>query len=122
MFYAIKNITGADPEILKGGCTKFSGPELPCSRFDPFFNLLWLPPFEILSSILVYGDAHKMKQYLLFWFILYFDCFSYKIISTIQYFPGSDGKPWHVLSYLLEFIILVKNKIICYTMHRGPIP
>ena len=31
---------GADPEILKGGCTKFSGPELPCSRFDPFLNLL----------------------------------------------------------------------------------
>ena len=30
---------GADPEILKGGggCHKFSGPELPCSRFDPFF-------------------------------------------------------------------------------------
>ena len=32
--------TGADPEILKGGCTKFSGPELPYSGFDPFFNLL----------------------------------------------------------------------------------
>ena len=31
---------GADPEILKVGCTKFSGPELPCSRFDPFCNLL----------------------------------------------------------------------------------
>ena len=32
--------TGADPEILKGGCTKFSGPELPYSGFDPFLNLL----------------------------------------------------------------------------------
>ena len=31
---------GADPEILKGGCTKFSGPESPCFRFDPFFILL----------------------------------------------------------------------------------
>ena len=34
-------MTGADPEILKGGCTKFSGPELPYSGFDdPFLNLL----------------------------------------------------------------------------------
>ena len=33
-------VTGADPEILKGGCTKFSGPELPYSGFDPFLNLL----------------------------------------------------------------------------------
>ena len=32
--------TGADPEILKGGCTKFSGPELPYSGFDAFLNLL----------------------------------------------------------------------------------
>ena len=31
---------GADPEILKGGCTKFSGSELPYSGFDPFLNLL----------------------------------------------------------------------------------
>ena len=34
------NLSGADPEILKGGCTKFSGPELPYSGFDPFFNSL----------------------------------------------------------------------------------
>ena len=50
-----------------------------------FLNLLYLPPFEILSSILdyslaLYGDTHRRKQYLLFWFKLYFDCFSYKII------------------------------------------
>ena len=32
------------------------------TMFDPFFNLLWLPPFEILSSILVYGDTHRMKS------------------------------------------------------------
>ena len=36
----ITRLSGADPEILKGGCTKFSGPELPCFRFDPFFILL----------------------------------------------------------------------------------
>ena len=30
---------GADPEILKGGCTKFSVP-LPYSGFDPFLNIL----------------------------------------------------------------------------------
>ena len=33
-------LPGADPEILKGGCTKFSGPELPYSGFDPFLYLL----------------------------------------------------------------------------------
>ena len=39
--YIISNpLTGADPEILKGGCTKLSGPELPYSGFDPFLNLL----------------------------------------------------------------------------------
>ena len=35
--YVLHLITGADPESLKGGCTKFSGPELPYSGFDPFF-------------------------------------------------------------------------------------
>ena len=33
-----QRLAGADPEILKGGCTKFSGPELPYSGFDPFFE------------------------------------------------------------------------------------
>ena len=33
-------LAGADPEILKGGCTECLGPKLPCSRFDPFLNLL----------------------------------------------------------------------------------
>ena len=32
--------SGTDPEILKGGCTKFSGPKLPYSGFDSFLNLL----------------------------------------------------------------------------------
>ena len=36
----VANGPGADPEILKEGCTKFSGPELPYSGFDPFLNLL----------------------------------------------------------------------------------
>ena len=55
------------------GCTKFSGPELPYSGFDPFWNLLLLPPFESLYSILEYNFAldymeivsHRMKQYLI---------------------------------------------------------
>ena len=38
VFIALK--TGADPEILKEGCTKFSGPELSYSGFDPFLDLL----------------------------------------------------------------------------------
>ena len=44
IYSGIKNysesVSGADPEILKGGCTKFYGPELPYSGFDPFLNLL----------------------------------------------------------------------------------
>ena len=31
---------GADPESLKVGCTKFSGPELSYSGFDPLFDSL----------------------------------------------------------------------------------
>ena len=45
-----------------GGCTKFSGPKLPCSRFDPFLNLLYLPPFEILTSILEYSLALEYME------------------------------------------------------------
>ena len=41
----------------------------------------------------IYGGTHRMKQYSLIWFKHYFDCFNYKIISTIQHFPESDNKP-----------------------------
>ena len=65
--------SGVDPEILKGGCTKFSGLELPYSGFDPFWNLRLLPPYGSLSSIQEYNLAldymetvtHRMKQYLI---------------------------------------------------------
>ena len=40
----------------------------------------------IQPCIRVYGDTNRMKQYSLFWLKIYFDCFNYKIISTVQYF------------------------------------
>ena len=70
----------------------------------------------MLNSIVSVPDDVFLST-LLFKFKLYFDCFSYKIISTIQYFPGSDGEPWLVLSHLLEFISLVKKQCLkCYTI------
>ena len=110
--------SGADPEILKVGCTKFSGPELPWYRFDLFLNLLYLPPFGILSSILdyslaLYGDTHRMKQYLLFWFKLYFDCLNYKIISN-TIFPRSA-----CLNVIWNVLFWSKTKCLkCYTMYN----
>ena len=56
--------TGSDTETLKGGCTKFSGPELPYSGFDPFLNVLQLPPFESLSSIQEYNLALNYMEIL----------------------------------------------------------
>ena len=70
---SLRICSGVDPEILKGGCTKFSGFELPYSGFDPFWNLWLLPPYGSLSSIQEYNLAldymetvtHRMKQYLI---------------------------------------------------------
>ena len=73
-FVDTKNMSpGADSEILKGGCTKFSGPELQYSSFNPFFNSLVVASLwkfvlhsGVKPCIRLYGDTNRMKQYLIF--------------------------------------------------------
>ena len=69
--YSTPHASGADPEILKVGCTKFSGPELPYLGFDPFSNLLQLPSFESLSSIQEYNLALDYMEILTEWSSIY---------------------------------------------------
>ena len=77
--------SGADPEISKGGVHKIT-----VFPLWPLFESLVVASLwnfvlhsGVQPCIKVYGDTHRMKQYLLFWFKIYFDCFNYKIISTI---------------------------------------
>ena len=101
---------GADPEILKGGCTKFSGPELPYSGFDPFFEfsvVAFLWKFVLHSRaqpcIRPYGDTHRKTQYLLFWLkTKCLKCYTMYNNTLLNYYPACRSHKQFFLQKTLD--------------------
>ena len=78
-------LSGADPEILKGGVHKILGSRIIVFSFYLVVASLWnfVLHYGVKDCIRVYVYIHRMKQYLLFWLLQLQNNFNNRIFSTI---------------------------------------